>query len=505
MSDREDTSAVQELTERFNRLIPFADSDAHLTIKHVFLNTEYRYLKLFVDEEKAVSTQDLTPGFYLDYLTHNSHWSLYPLVEQGYSLRLVVFVKGDKSQGISPGDGMYNYNAEVLKDAISPAHEDFAQLSLLDFVQARPNVLSIRMQGGETWVSTTYNSDSMVVTNTYDCPDTLYGFYREWVSDNDFAFLLERITLWMYDTSYLGAMLYKSTYSMDEVFRNQSHTDSVRLRLSPWMFGDQYLAWRVDPLISLQMSSRLTKAECPMVVDAFTTLTDCTVDMDSVMFIYHYEVDDTVMQMMKNNPEMVVSFKESLWQGLQTDDGMELLDLLVSASASLRYVYSPKTSSQPLVITFDYDQLQALVDTWVEDSAARLRKSVAAEGGDLMAELVKSAYNASSVCPYQLDEYTTLTACSMDTVNLIYTFHYDVTEMAMLMMENNPQGVEKLRQALVQQFQTADDKAFLNLLVQGRVLLQYVYKAKRSPHPIVISFTFDELEAIRRSLDGAGE
>ena len=105
----EDITPVYDLVKTFKRIIPYHDTASHLTVTHVFMNTDYRYVKLFLRYDPDQSITPQTQKQILDYLVHHDLWSLQPLADHTFDLRVELSIK-DK-----PVSARYDYTTADLQ------------------------------------------------------------------------------------------------------------------------------------------------------------------------------------------------------------------------------------------------------------------------------------------------------------------------------------------------------------------------------------------------------
>lgn len=115
MLGAEDITPVYDLVKTFKRLIPYRDTANHLTVTHVFMSTDYRYIKLSIAYDSDQVINDTTQAAMLDYLVHHDRWSLQPLADHTFDLRLNLFIKGKAHSA------QYNYTTADLQQAPQPS------------------------------------------------------------------------------------------------------------------------------------------------------------------------------------------------------------------------------------------------------------------------------------------------------------------------------------------------------------------------------------------------
>ena len=135
MLGAEDITPVYDLVKTFKRIITYYDTDNHLTVTHVFMSTDYRYIKLFLRYDSDQTINDETQFHILNYLTHHDLWSLQPLADHAFDLRVELFIK-DK-----PVSARYDYTTADLQEALSPSLEQQARDFMAQVAQSVSKML----------------------------------------------------------------------------------------------------------------------------------------------------------------------------------------------------------------------------------------------------------------------------------------------------------------------------------------------------------------------------
>ncbi|MBR1835442.1 MAG: hypothetical protein IJ785_08070 [Bacteroidales bacterium] len=368
MLGAEDITSVYDLVKTFKRIIPYRDEANHLTITHVFMNTDYRYIKLtvFYDADQTIDAE--TPSRALNYLAHHDLWSLAPLADHTFDLRVVVAVR-DKPVG-----GQYNFSTLDLQNALSPPAADLARSFLAKTAQSFsadcPILLS---ESGERLSSMVYDSAARMLTAVYEYPDTVWPGIRDYILLNTDAVRRFNAHSLIADTANgFVAAAQVGEVTLQYRYRDYARTDSAEVNIAPWMWESLYdgapaevdtgeLHSLSDTLLMLSLIAEGVSAECPTAVDSFTTMISCIFDSVNRVMTYTYRVDELAMLNIEGNAEAQNSLSQGIQQVLVTDDALPLVQLLLSAQATLVYHYSSPRSRAPLTFTFTPDQLEELM------------------------------------------------------------------------------------------------------------------------------------------------
>lgn len=370
MLGAEDITSVYDLVKTFKRLIPYRDEANHLTVTHVFMNTDYRYIKLtlFFDADQTIDekTQSLT----LNYLAHHDLWSLTPLAEHTFDLRVVIAVR-DKPVG-----GQYNYSTLDIQNALSPPAADLARALLAGMPKELSDDYPILLSdNGERLSNMFYDSAALILTAVYEYPDTIWTGIRDYIRQNTDAVRRFNAHSLIADTaSRVDVAAQVGEVTLRYRYCDYAHTDSVEVLIAPWMWEVFYadapiegdtaaLATLSDTLLMLSMIADGVNSECPTAVDTLTTLVSCNFDSINRVMTYTYHVNELAMLNIESSAEAQNALSQSIQQALITDEALPLLQLLISVQATLVYHYSSPRSRAPLTLTFAPSQLQEMIDS----------------------------------------------------------------------------------------------------------------------------------------------
>ena len=232
----EDITPVYDLVKTFKRIIPYHDTASHLTVTHVFMNTDYRYVKLFLRYDPDQSITPQTQKQILDYLVHHDLWSLQPLADHTFDLRVELSIK-DK-----PVSARYDYTTADLQNAISPPLEQLARDYIAQVVQTLQGDLPAQLDDdGQMLVASHYDTAARRVTNTYVFPDTVWPSVRERIVNHTDE--VRRITaqnLLSGAAEGMASSAYLADVTLCYRYGNYSRTDSAEVFIAPWMWETYY-------------------------------------------------------------------------------------------------------------------------------------------------------------------------------------------------------------------------------------------------------------------------
>lgn len=366
----EDITPVYDLVKTFKRIIPYHDTASHLTVTHVFMNTDYRYVKLFLryDSDQSITSQ--TQKQILDYLVHHDLWSLQPLADHTFDLRVELSIK-DK-----PVSARYDYTTADLQNAISPPLEQLARDYIAQVVQTLQGDLPVRLDDdGQILVASHYDTAARRVTNTYVFPDTVWPSVRERIVNHTDE--VRRITaqnLLSGAAEGMATSAYLADVTLCYRYGNYSRTDSADVFIAPWMWETYYndmdfgsdtadiIETADSSILLLSMIAESVNRDCPAAVDSLTTMLSCAFDSVNRVLTYTYRVNELAMLNIENNANAQSQLTDAVEQALLSDAGRPLAQLLVSAQATLVYSYTSPRSQSPLTLTFPPARIEEILN-----------------------------------------------------------------------------------------------------------------------------------------------
>lgn len=366
----EDITPVYDLVKTFKRIIPYHDTASHLTVTHVFMNTDYRYVKLFLRYDPDQSITPQTQKQILDYLVHRDLWSLQPLADHTFDLRVELSIK-DK-----PVSARYDYTTADLQNAISPPLEQLARDYIAQVVQTLQGDLPVRLDDdGQILVASHYDTAARRVTNIYVFPDTAWPSVRDRIVNHSDE--VRRITaqnLLSGAAEGMATSAYLADVTLCYRYGNYSRTDSAEVFIAPWMWETYYndmdfgsdtadiIETADSSILLLSMIAESVNRDCPAAVDSLTTMLSCTFDSVNRVLTYTYRVNELAMLNIENNANAQSQLTDAVEQALLSDAGRPLAQLLVSAQATLVYSYTSPRSQSPLTLTFPPARIEEILN-----------------------------------------------------------------------------------------------------------------------------------------------
>lgn len=366
----EDITPVYDLVKTFKRIIPYHDTASHLTVTHVFMNTDYRYVKLFLRYDPDQSITPQTQKQILDYLVHHDLWSLQPLADHTFDLRVELSIK-DK-----PVSARYDYTTADLQNAISPPLEQLARDYIAQVVQTLQGDLPAHLDDdGQMLVASHYDTAARRVTNTYVFPDTVWPSVRDRIVNHTDE--IRRITaqnLLSGAAEGMATSAYLADVTLCYRYGNYSRTDSAEVFIAPWMWETYYndmdfgsdtadiIETADSSILLLSMIAESVNRDCPAAVDSLTTMLSCAFDSVNRVLTYTYRVNDLAMLNIENNANAQSQLTDAVEQALLSDAGRPLAQLLVSAQATLVYSYTSPRSQSPLTLTFPPARIEEILN-----------------------------------------------------------------------------------------------------------------------------------------------
>ena len=366
----EDITPVYDLVKTFKRIIPYHDTASHLTVTHVFMNTDYRYVKLFLRYDPDQSITPQTQKQILDYLVHHDLWSLQPLADHTFDLRVELSIK-DK-----PVSARYDYTTADLQNAISPPLEQLARDYIAQVVQTLQGDLPAHLDDdGQMLVASHYDTAARRVTNTYVFPDTVWPSVRDRIVNHTDE--VRRITaqnLLSGAAEGMATSAYLADVTLCYRYGNYSRTDSAEVFIAPWMWETYYndmdfgsdtadiIETADSSILLLSMIAESVNKDCPAAVDSLTTMLSCAFDSVNRVLTYTYRVNELAMLNIENNANAQSQLTDAVEQALLSDAGRPLAQLLVSAQATLVYSYTSPRSQSPLTLTFPPARIEEILN-----------------------------------------------------------------------------------------------------------------------------------------------
>ena len=362
----EDITSVYDLVKTFKRLIPYRDTANHLTVTHIFMSTDYRYIKLSIAYDSDQVINDATQSAMLDYLVHHDRWSLQPLADHTFDLRLNIFIEGKAYSA------QYNYTTADLQEALNPpSFEQQARNFMAQVARSVSEMLPRQINdNGETLVACYYDSAALIFTSVYKYPNALWPEIKDTILAK-MDYLRQRHAMKLLDESSggIGEAAYIGGVTMRYRYRDHSSTDSIELFIAPWMWETYFDELNSDDVSMLDDMTLLgyiaenVNKECPSLVDSLTTLVSCSLDSVNRMMTYTYQVDELSMLNLETNSDARDRLTAAIEQNLRTNNETRMvLQLLVSTEVTLVYLYSSPHSRNPVTITFTPQQLAGFME-----------------------------------------------------------------------------------------------------------------------------------------------
>lgn len=363
MLGAEDITPVYDLVKTFKRIIPYRDTANHLTVTHVFMSTDYRYIKLSIayDSDQVINEQ--TQSAMLDYLVHHDQWSLQSLADHTFDLRLNLFIKGKAHSA------QYNYTTADLQQALSIEYS--ARAFIAQVAQRVSEMLPRQINDvGETLVECYYDSAALMFTAVYKYPNAFWPETKAKIEANRDSIrywqamhLLDESSGGIGEAAYLGGITIRYCY------RDHSRTDSTEVLIAPWMW-ETFLSELNSDDVSLMDDMTLlgyiaenVNKDCPEAVDSLTTLASCVLDSVNRVMTYTYQVDELAMLNIETGSDSRDQLTANIEHNLRTNpEARMVLQLLVSTEVSLVYYYTSPRSRNPVTITFTPQQLAGFLE-----------------------------------------------------------------------------------------------------------------------------------------------
>ena len=359
---REKVAPVLELRDSLLKLIPYYDEEHHLTLQNVTVDVDYKYMKMTIAMEKGWKVEDV--DWYLDYLTHHPRWSMAPLGELGFDLR--VLVKTDKNERKASGGGAYTYSYEDILQALQPSLQQQACEFIAAYARHVASTLPHATGEGETMVECRYDEGAKVMTTTFEYGDLLWPEVRKYLEDNYGTVRKERALALVADTATsLAFAAYKGDVTLGYVFRVRTQRDSVVMSIPPWMWESVYnpgSGSMSDTLKMVQHIADEVDRQCPTVIDGVMTLVSCRLDTLSRVLAYTYSVAEQTMRSLENNAAMQQSLREAVERSFHSTAGKVLGKYVTAANVQVEYRYTSPSSQQPVVVSLTPQRIAEILE-----------------------------------------------------------------------------------------------------------------------------------------------
>lgn len=152
------------------------------------------------------------------------------------------------------------------------------------------------------------------------------------------------------------------------------------------------------------------------------------------------------------------------------------------ANVVVRNVYFDRQHTDSIEILIAPWMWEKVLDMWVEEQPTD--------------EIAEYAVQLQQQCPYTIDSNTVLASCQYDKQHHILVHQYEVKELLMLMVENNPSAKEAIRTSVSRVIRNEDFRPIAELLVSSEVSLEFVYQTHTSKRGFSVLFTPAEMSEI---------
>lgn len=356
---------VRSLVRSFEKLIPYTDTVHHYTLTHVFLNEEYRYLKLTISQDTGTTIAETCMYDVFDYLVSQEGWTLKPLVDNGFELRLNLW---SRNGAVS---AQYRYSAEDMKQMLPMSPEEwFVQLA----VEMQKLLPRETVKGMEVLKNAWYSSDSDLFVIEYEFPDQVWaGKVKRTVGNTD-SMRLERMKSLIADPDRVDVVeqAMRGKVTLQYQYYNQSHTDTVKIDIKPmdWeLFIEMYRpeqageeGGNVQSLIyQFKIGLDQLNSQCPMQVDDVTVMDSCVFDTAMRVVTYYYSVSELAMLNLEHNAEMQQVLRGNIASTFVAENSKEYMALLADEGVTLVFQYASPRAGKPVIFAFSPEDIREIL------------------------------------------------------------------------------------------------------------------------------------------------
>lgn len=360
-SEDETVWPVIELRSKMKNILPYRDTVNHLTVKSVSVDMDYRYMRIVIVLDKGQSMKDA--DWYLHYLALHEMWSLAPLGENAFDLRLLVQHEAGDRKG--SGGGSYNYKPTDILQAFQPPLWQQARDYIGAYARHVASTLPHVTGEGETMVDCRYDEDARVMTTTFEYDVSYWPPVKQYLSDNMGAVRKERAVALVADTATsIAFAAYKGDVTFRYVFRSSGAGDSVEMFIPPWMWESVYnpgSGSMSDTLKMVQYIADEVNKQCPTIIDSATTLVSCKLDTVARLMVYDYLVDKATMDNLKNTPAALQALQQSVERAFLSTAGKAMGKYVVAAGVRVEYRYNTIRSNKPIVVALTPERIKELL------------------------------------------------------------------------------------------------------------------------------------------------
>lgn len=361
-SEDETVWPVIELRSKMKNILPYHDTVNHLTVKSVSVDMDYRYMRIVIELDKGQSMKDA--DWYLHYLALHEMWSLAPLGENAFDLRLLVQHEAGERKG--SGGGSYSYTPTDILQAFQPPLWQQAREYIAAYARHVASTLPHAVAEGETMVACRYDADARVMTTTFEYADGYWPAVKQYVSDNMGAVRKDRARALVADTATsLAFVAYKGDVTLRYVFRSHQGGDSIEMLIPSWMWESVFepgTGSKSDTLKMVQYIANEVNRQCPTIIDSTTTLVGCTLDTAARVLVYSYTVEKNAFQRLKQDKAAMRSLRLSAEQAFLSTAGRVLGKYVTAAGVRVEYHYRQTIFPKPIVVVFSPQQIKEILE-----------------------------------------------------------------------------------------------------------------------------------------------
>ncbi len=353
-------SDIYRLADSVRSAIPYYDSENHISLMHVLVNSDRRFLRLTFDLEVGQLVKEA--DWYLDYVAHHLKWDFSPLANKGFELRVAVNLP--KTDEKASKTAAFTFYPSDLQQVFGQDLDVQARVYLAGLAKHINSTLPHLIGDGEIMYSCHYDEDAKVMTTTYQYTPETWPEIKQYITQNIDIVRKDRAMALATDTvNHLAFVAYKGGVTLRHVYRGQGTADSVVMTISPWMWRtvfEQGSGDEADAKHHLLVIAGQVKAQCPIVADANTTLTDCTFDTLSGIFSYTYQLTPQAAKQLSAK-DALKSLRHDIEKAFHSNQGRKLAQYIISAHAQIQYTYI-SSSAEPLKVVFTSDELKKIIN-----------------------------------------------------------------------------------------------------------------------------------------------
>lgn len=359
---------IDSLFSEYQRRIPYIDTVTQITITKVTPNMKKHHVlfSISLDGERAL---DNDKNIYLYYLINNPDWDIETLVDNGYSIRIIVNASRTADRTAGAVYITYEFSTDELDAAITTYQ---AHAFLVRYARNTQAGCPMPADDDSYFVACRYDSLAYEFHLIQEVDNASWGADRAVIANDVEGYTHLQARAIAADTSDAFPLALALTgTTLVHTYRNASRTDSLQIRIAPWMFEEIWKAEEnpgaIDELRQnlefFAFFARNASARCPETIDSITTMTSVVFDTAARLLAHNYSVPELTMLNIQHDPNFVSAISQAIIQNAANaepgSDAHSFFGIVVQTGVTIRYIYSSPRSKDPVVIEISPEEIAA--------------------------------------------------------------------------------------------------------------------------------------------------